>query len=204
MLRSHFMIVFTMAFLSLHLANAQVSEEFDEPLSKKEAKETVKLAEDALENAELAQSRGDTIRMELELEHYSRHMIRLESGLHEGNVLHDEHEDVAEIVAQATSKHMSTLEDLRGKVPSEAQGIDRAYAASRQGYKTALENLCEKRREELTQGHERQRASGSRAPFSRSDDSLRRSGPSAGPGTVGAPSRGGGPRGGSSGGHGPR
>jgi hypothetical protein len=150
MLRSHFMIVFAMTFLSLQLVNAQVSAAFDKPLSKGEAKETVKRAEDALEDAELAQSRGDTIRMEHALERYSNHINRLERELQEGNVFHDEHEGVAEILAQATSKHMDTLEELKGKVPSQAQeGINRAYAASQSGYDTALENLSEKRREEL-------------------------------------------------------
>ncbi len=37
MFRTHFMILFTVASLSLHLASAQDSEEFDEPLSRKEA-----------------------------------------------------------------------------------------------------------------------------------------------------------------------
>ena len=62
MFRTHFMILFTVASLSLHLTNAQDSEEFDEPLSKEEAGQTLKLAEDALENAERAQRRDDTHR----------------------------------------------------------------------------------------------------------------------------------------------
>ncbi len=199
MFRSHFMILLTLAFLSFPVALAQDSEEFDEPLSKKQAEKTVKLAEDALKDAQRAQSRGDTPRMGRELERYSSHMNKLDSGLQDGNVLHDEHEDVAELVTEATSKHMSTLEELRGKVPPQGKaGIDRAYAASQRGYDTALENLSEKRRDEVTQRHERQRASSSRAPSSRSDDSLRRSGPSTGPGTVGGPGRGGSPRGGGS------
>ena len=195
MFRSHFMILLTLAFLSFPLAIAQDSEEFDEPLSKKQAEKTVKLAEDALKDAKRAQSRDDTPKMERELERYSRHMNKLVRGLHDGNVLHDEHEDVAEIVAEATSKHMSTLEELKGKVPPQGQaGIDRALEASHRGHDTALENLSEDRREELTQRHERQGASSSRAPSSRSDDSLRRSGPSTGPGTVSGPARGGSPR----------
>ena len=57
MFRSHFTILVTATFLSLGLAGAQDSEEFDEPLSEKQAKKTVKLAEDALKNAKRAQSR---------------------------------------------------------------------------------------------------------------------------------------------------
>ena len=203
MFRSHFMIFLSLAFLSFPLAIAQDSEEFDEPLSKKQAEKTVKSAEDALKDAKRAQSRGDTPRMDRALEGYSYHMDNLERGLHDGSVLHDEHEDVALIVAEATSKHMSTLEELKGKVPPQGQaGIDRALEASHRGHDTALENLSKDRREELTQRHERQRASSSRATSSRSDDSLRRSGPSTGPGTVGGPGRGGSPqRGGSQGGN---
>ena len=194
MFRSHFMILLTLAFLSFPLAVAQDSEEFDEPLSKKQAEKTVKLAEDTLKDANRAQGRGDNPGMERGLEGYSSHMNKLESGLHDRNVLHGEHEDVAEVVAEATSKHMITLEELRGKV--------RALQASHRGYDTALENLSKDRREELTQRHERQRASSSRATSSRSDDSLRRSGPGTGPGTVGGPGRGGSPqRGGSQGGN---
>ncbi len=199
MFRSHFMILLTLAFLSFSPAMAQDSEEFDEPLSKKQAEKTVKLAEDALKDAQRAQGRGDHPGMERALEGYSRHMNKLEHGLNDGNVLHEEHEDVAAIVAEATSKHMSTLTDLYDKVPHQGQaGIDRALEASHRGHDTALENLSEKRREELTQRHERQRASSSRATSSRSDDSLHRSGPGAGPGTVGGPARGGTPRGGGS------
>lgn len=203
MFRSHFMIFLSLAFLSFPVAIAQDSEEFDEPLSKKQAEKTVKLAEDALKDANRAQGRGDNPGMERGLEGYSSHMNKLESGLHDRNVLHDEHEDVAEVVAEATSKHMSTLKDLYEKVPPQGQaGIDRAYEVSQRGHDTALENLSEDRREELTQRHERQRASSSRATSSRSDDSLRRSGPSTGPGTVGGPGRGGSPqRGGSQGGN---
>ena len=207
MFSSHFMICLTLAFLSFPPAMSQDSEEFDEPLSKKQAEKTVKLAEDALKDAKRAQSRGDNPGMERGLEGYSRHMNKLERGLHDRNVLHDEHEDVAEVVAEATSKHMSTLKDLYEKIPPQGQaGIDRAYEVSQRGYDTALENLSKDRREELTQRHERQRASSSRATSSRSDDSLRRSGPSTGPGTVGGPGRGGNPRGGGSqgGNRGPR
>ena len=188
------MILFTVASLSLHLASAQDSEEFDESLSKKEAEQTLKLAEDALENAERAQSPHDTPGMEHALEDYSRHMNKLERGIHEGNVLHDEHEDVAEIVAEATYKHTSTLEELYDKVPDQAhKGIERALEASKRGHETALENLSKERRDELTQRHERQRGPGSRT--SQSNDSLHGSRPSTGPGTVGGPGRGGSQRG---------
>jgi len=194
MFRPHFMILFTVASLSLHLASAQDSEEFDEPLSKKEAEQTLKLAEDALENAKRAQSPHDTPGMEHALEDYSRHMNKLERGIHEGNVLHDEHEDVAEIVAEATYKHTSTLEELYDKVPDQAhQGIERALEASKRGHETALENLSKERREELTHRHERQRGPSSRT--SQSNDSLHGSRPSTGPGTVGGPGRGGSQRG---------
>ncbi len=194
MFRPHFMILFTVASLSLHLASAQDSEEFDEPLSKKEAEQTLKLAEDALENAKRAQSPHDTPGMEHALEDYSRHMNKLERGIHEGNVLHDEHEDVAEIVAEATYKHTSTLEELYDKVPDQAhKGIERALEASKRGHETALENLSKERRDELTQRHENQRGPGSRT--SQSNDSLHGSRPSTGPGTVGGPGRGGSQRG---------
>ena len=82
---------------------ARVSEEFDELLSEKQVKKTVKLAEDALKDAKRAQSRDDYLAMERALEGYSYHMKKLESGLHDGNVLHDEYEDVAKIVYEATS-----------------------------------------------------------------------------------------------------
>ena len=194
MFRPHFMILFTVASLSLHLASAQDSEEFDEPLSKKEAEQTLKLAEDALENAKRAQSPHDTPGMEHALEDYTRHMNKLERGIHEGNVLHDEHEDVAEIVAEATYKHTSTLEELYDKVPDQAhKGIERALEASKRGHETALENLSKERRDELTQRHERQRGPGSRT--SQSNDSLHGSRPSTGPGTVGGPGSGGSQRG---------
>ena len=91
MVRSHFKILLAVAFLSLPLTSAQDSDEFDEPLSKKEAGQTLKLAEDALENAERAQRRDDIPGMEHALENYSRHMNKLEREIHEGNVLHDEH-----------------------------------------------------------------------------------------------------------------
>jgi hypothetical protein len=188
------MILFTVASLGLHLASAQDSEEFDEPLSKKEAEQTLKLAEDALENAKRAQSPHDTPGMEHALEDYSRHMNKLERGIHEGNVLHDEHEDVAEIVAEATYKHTSTLEELYDKVPDQAhKGIERALEASKRGHETALANLSKERREELTQRHERQHRPSSRT--SQSNDSLHGSRPSTGPGTVGGPGRGGSQRG---------
>jgi len=203
MFRSHFMILLTLAFLSFPLAIAQDSEEFDEPLSKKQAEKTVKLAEDALEDAKRAQGRGDNPGMERGLERYSRHMNNLESGLHDRNVLHDEHEDVAVIVAEATSKHMSTLKDLYVEVPPQGQaGIDRAYEVSQRGHDTALENLSKDRREELTQRHERQHRPSSTRNSSGSDDSLRGPSPGAGPGTVGGPGRGGSlQRGGSQGGN---
>ena len=188
------MILFTVASLGLHLASAQDSEEFDEPLSKKEAEQTLKLAEDALENAKRAQSPHDTPGMEHELEDYSRHMNKLERGIHEGNVLHDEHEDVAEIVAEATYKHTSTLEELYDKVPDQAhKGIERALEASKRGHETALANLSKERREELTQRHERQPHPSYRT--SQSNDSLHGSRPSTGPGTVGGPGLGGSQRG---------
>jgi hypothetical protein len=194
MLRTHFIILFIVASLSLHLTSAQDSEEFDEPLSKKEAEQTLRLAEDALENAERAQSRDDIPGIDHALENYSRNMNKLERGIHEGNLLHDEHEDVAEIVAEATYKHTSTLEELYDKVPDEAhQGIERALDASKRGHETALENLSERRREELTQRHERQRRPSSTT--SRSSDSLHGSRPSTGPGTVGGPGLGGSQRG---------
>ncbi len=171
----------------------------DEPLSKKQAKKTVKLAEDALKDAKRAQSRDDTPRMGRELERYSSHMNKLESGLHDGSVLHDEHEDVALIVAEATSKHMSTLEELRGKVPPQGKaGIDRAFEVSQRGHDTALENLSKDRRDEVTQRHERQHRPSSTGQSSGSDGSLRGSPPGAGPGTVGGPGRGGSPGGGGS------
>jgi len=203
MFRSHFMIFLSLAFLSIPVAIAQDSEEFDEPLSKKQAERTVKLAEDALKDANRAQSRGDNPGMERALERYSSHMNKLESGLHDRNVLHDEHEDVAEVVAEATSKHMSTLKDLYEKVPPQGQaGIDRAYEVSQRGYTTALANLSEKRRDEVTQRHERQHRPSSTRHSSGSDDSLRGPSPGAGPGTVGGPGRGGSPqRGGSQGGN---
>ncbi|MDA2930469.1 DUF5667 domain-containing protein [Acidobacteria bacterium AH-259-O06] len=191
MFRFYLTILLTAAFLSFPLAMAQDSEEFDEPLSKKEAKQTVKLADEALEDAERAQRRGDTPGMERALENYSRHMNKLERGLHEGKVRQDEREDVAEIVAQATYKHTEVLEGLYDKVPEQAhKGINRAYEASQRGHDTAFENLTKKRREELTRRHEMQRARSSRAASSRSDDSLRGSRPSTRPGTVRGPSRG--------------
>lgn len=200
MFRSHFKILLAVALLSLPLMSAQDSDEFDKPLSKQEAGQTLKFAEDALENAERAQRRDDIPGMKHALENYSRHMNKLERGIHEGNVLHDEHEDVAEIVAEATYKHTSTLEELYDKVPDEAhQGIERALDASKRGHETALENLSKERREELTQRYENQRGPGSRT--SQSNDSLRGSRPSTGPGiahgpgTVGGPSRGGSQRG---------
>ena len=200
MFRSHFKILLAVAFLNLPLTSAQDSDEFDEPLSKKEAGQTLKLAEHALENAERARRRDDIPGMDHALENYSRHMNKLERGIHGGNVLHDEHEDVAEIVAEATYKHTSTLEELFDKVPDEAhQGIERALDASQRGHETALENLSKERREELTQRHENQRGPGSRT--SQSDDSFHGSRPSTGPGTahgpgtVGGPSRGGSQRG---------
>ena len=197
MFRSHFTILLiTVAFLSLHFASAQDSGESGEPLSKKKAEQTVKLAEDALGNAERAQRHGDTPGMERALENYSRHMNKLERGIHEGKVLHDEREDVAEIVAEATSKHTSVLQDLKNKVPSQGQkGIDHALEASQRGHDKALENLSKKRREELTKRREMQRGPSSRAPSSRSNSSLRGSHPSTGPGTVRGPSRGGSQRG---------
>jgi len=144
MFRSHFMIFLTLAFLSFPLASAQDSAEFDEPLSKKQAEKTVKSAEDALKDAKRAQSRGDTPRMDRELERYSSHMNKLESGLHDGNVLPDEREDVAKIVYEATYKHTTTLEELYNsdKVPGQGkEGIQRALGASQRGHETALENL---------------------------------------------------------------
>ncbi len=200
MFRSHFKIFLAVAFLSLPLARAQEADQSDEPLSRKEAGQTLKLAEDALENAKRAQSRDDISGMEHALENYSHHMNKLERGIHEGNVLHDEQEDVAEIVGEATYKHTSTLEELHDKVPDQGkQGIERALEASQRGHETALENLSQERREELTKRHENQRGPGSRT--SQSNDSLRGSPPSTGrgagpgPGTVGGPSRGGSQRG---------
>ncbi len=196
MFRTHFMILFTVASLSLQIASAQDSEEFDESLSKQEAEQTLKLAEDALENAERAQRRGDTPGMEHALENYTRHINKLERTIHEGNVLHDEHGDVAQMVFDATDKHRLVLEDLHGKVSDQGwdNGISKhALEASIKGQETAFENLTKERREELTQRHERQRGPGSRT--SQSNDSLHGSRPSTGPGTVGGPGRGGSQRG---------
>ncbi len=199
MSRSHLTILLTVAFLSLHLASAQDSDEFDEPLSKKGAEQTVKLADEALANAERAQRRGDTPGMERALENYSRHINKLERTIHGGNVLHDDHEDVADMVFAATDKHISVLENLEGKVSEKGwdNGIYKhALAASTKGRDTAFANLTKKRREELTQRHERQRGPGSRT--SQPNDSLHGSRPSTGPGTAHGPGTGGGPsRGGS-------
>lgn len=199
MFRFYFTIFFTAAFLSLQPASAQDSEEFDEPLSKKEAEQTLKFADEALENAERAQSRGDTPGMERALENYSRHINKLERTIHGGNVLQDDHEDVAYIVADATSKHSDVLTGLEVKVSEKGweNGIlEHALDASIKGHDTALLNLPEDRQQELAQRHE-QRGPSSVASSSRSDDSLRGSRPSTGPGTVGGPSRGGSQRGGS-------
>ncbi len=100
MFRSHFMILLTLAFLSFSPAMAQDSEEFNQPLSKKQAKQIVKLTEDALKDAKRAQSRDDHPKMGRDLERYSYHMNNLERGLNNGNVPPDEHEDVAEIVPE--------------------------------------------------------------------------------------------------------
>ncbi len=204
MFRIYFTILVTAAFLSLHPASAQDSEKFDEPLSKKEAEQTLKLADEALENAERAQRRGDTPGMERALKNYSRHINKLERTIHGGNVLHDDHGDVAYIVADATSKHRNVLEGLldtestESKVPEEAEkGINTAIGASMKGHTTALANLPKDRQQELAQRHE-QRGPSSGASSSRSDDSLHGSRPSTGPGTVGGPSRGGSQRGGRS------
>ena len=202
MFRTHFMILFTVASLSLHLASAQDSEEFDEPLSRKEAGQTLKLADEALENAERAQRRDDTPGMEHALENYSRHMNKLERTIHGGNVLQDDHGDVAQMVFDATDKHRLVLEELHGKVSDQGwdNGISKhALEASIKGHETALENLSKERREELTQRHEMQRRPSSTT--SPSNDSLHGSRPSTGPGTahgpatVGGPGRGGSQRG---------
>ena len=197
MFRFYFTILFTVAFLSLHPASAQDSEEFDEPLSQKEAEQTLKFADESLENAERAQRRGDTPGMEHALENYSRHINKLERTIHGGNVRQDEREDVAEMFYHATDKHTSVLGTLYGKVSDQGwdHGIyKKALTASERGHTTAFDNLSKKQREELVQRHE-QRGSSSGASSSRSDDSLRGSRPSTGPGTVGGPSRGGSSRG---------
>jgi hypothetical protein len=205
MFRTHFMILFTVASLSLHLTSAQDSEEFDEPLSKKEAEQTLKLADEALANAERAQRRGDTSGMERALENYSRHINKLERTIHGGNVRQDDHEDVAVMFFHATDKHTDVLDGLLSgdKVPDEGKaGITKALAASMKGHTTAFANVHKERQEELAQRHE-QHGPGSGASSSRSDDSLRGSRPSTGPGTAHGPGTVGGPsRGGSQGGQG--
>ncbi len=109
---------------------------------------------------------------------------------------------MAEKVAEATYKHTTTLEELYNneRVPERGkEGIKHALDVSQRGYDTALENLGKDRRDEVTQRHERQhRPSSSTGHASGSDDSLSRSSPGAGPGTVDGPSRGGSPRGGGS------
>ncbi len=198
MFRSHFTILLTVAFLSLHLASAQDSDEFDEPLSKKEAEQTLKLADEALENAERAQRGGDSPGMERGLKNYSRHINKLERTIHGGNVRQDEREDVAEMFYDATDKHMSVLGGLYDKVSSQGwdNGISKhALEASIKGRDTAFENLTKERQQELAQRHEAQHGPSSGASSSRSDDSLRGSRPSTGPGTAGGPSRGGSQRG---------
>ncbi len=161
-------------------------------LSKKEAEQTLKLAENALENAERAQRRGDTPGMERALENYTRHINKLERTIHGGNVLQDDHGDVAQMVFDATDKHRLVLEELYDKVPDQAhKGIKHALEASIEGHKTAFENLTKERREELTQRHENQRGPGSRT--SQSNDSLHGSRPSTGPGTAHGPATVGGP-----------
>ncbi len=199
MFRFYFTILFTAAILSLHPASAQDWEEFDEPLSKKEAEQTLKLADEALENAERAQRRSDTPGMERGLKNYSRHINKLERTIHGGNVRQDEREDVAEMFYDATDKHMSVLGGLYDKVSSQGwdNGIyKKALTASERGHATALENLTKERQQELAQRHEAQQGPSSGASSSRSDDSLRGSRPSTGPGTAGGPSRGGSQRGG--------
>jgi len=121
MFRFYFTILFAAAFLSLHPASAQDSEEFDEPLSKKEAEQTLKLADEALENAERAQSRGDTPGMERALENYTGHTNKLERTIHGGNVRQDEREDVAVMFFHATDKHTDVLNGLlsEDKFPDE-------------------------------------------------------------------------------------
>ena len=164
----------------------------DELLSKKEAKKTVKFAEDALKNAKRGRGREDHSGMERALEDYSHHMNKLERRLHNGDVLSDEHEDVAGVVAEATYKHTTTLKELynNDEVPEQGkEGIRHALDASQRGYDTALENLNRDRRDEVTQKHERQSRPSSTGGSSGSDHSLSRSSPSAGPETVGGPGR---------------
>ena len=176
-----------------------------ELLTKKQAKKTLKCAENALKNAKRGQGREDHSDMKRALEDYSHHMNKLELGLHNGNVLPDEHEDVAGVVAEATYKHTTTLEELynNAKVPEQGkEGIQRALEASQRGYDTALENLGKDRRDEVTQKHERQSRPSSTGGSSGSDHSLSGSSPGASPGTVGGPSRGrSSPGGGSQGGN---
>ena len=75
--------------------------------------------------------------MERALEDYSHHMNKLELGIQQGIVLHDEHEDVAEFVAEATYKHTGTLADMYNKVPEQGhQGIQNALEVSKRGYDT--------------------------------------------------------------------
>jgi hypothetical protein len=175
----------------------------NELLTKKQAKKTLKFAEDALKNAKRAQGREDHSRMEGALEDYTHHMRNLEMRLHEGNILHDEREDVAGVVAEATYKHTNTLRELHenDEIPEQGkEGIKHALDASQRGYDKALENLTKQRQEEVTSRHDRQRGPNSTGQSSGSDHSMGRSSPGAGPGAGrGAGSPGGGSQGGNRG-----
>ena len=76
--------------------------------------------------------------MERALENYTRHTNKLERTIHGGNVHQDDHDDVAVIVANATSKHTDVLNGLLGTAPEAAiVGITKARDASIKGHDTA-------------------------------------------------------------------
>lgn len=107
------------------------------PLTEKAAKKAIKAQDKLLKAADKAAQRGDNAAVERNLEEFAASTRGLNERLERGQVAQEDNLTVAEVVAQATSKHLDKLTELSGKFGCDATNPEAGDKACK-GILTAL------------------------------------------------------------------
>jgi len=111
-------------------------------LTERGARDAMKKNEALLKHAERAQRRGDNAAVSRSVDRYAENMSSINRAIEEGRVDRSEAVSVLDRVDRDTRRHISKLEDLKGKVPEQAQpAIERSLRESTMGSRMATQSL---------------------------------------------------------------
>ena len=122
--------------------------------SQRQGRVLLDVASGRVAQAQASAARGNEASAQRAGEGYARALNGSMSAFSNAGLQGADFESVQNRVANATQKHQTTLQDVMGRVPPQAQGgIQKALDASQQGYESASTNLERARQQRWLDSH---------------------------------------------------